>query len=110
MFMPLTYVPEALRQMSDIMRPTLYRLYNRFRGSFLHPQWLSDRFHIQSRVMLRKFEHSIILDVGSGNSDNSKFISQSNSIYRLKMRQLIFVQSIYRFHRPMFCRNELSQL
>jgi len=59
------------------------RLYNALRGSLLHPQWLSDRFHMRSRQSLRALRDSRILDIGSGNSHNIAYLHASNSIIRL---------------------------
>ena len=59
------------------------RLYNTLRGSLLHPQWLSDRFHIRSRQSLRALRDSRILDIGSGNSRNIAYLHASNSVIRL---------------------------
>ncbi len=65
------------------MNQTGLRLYNRLRGSILHPQWLTDRFHIRSRRYLRKLRDSRILDIGSGNSRNAKHLHASNTVIRL---------------------------
>ena len=59
------------------------RLYNALRGSLLHPQWLSDRFHMRSRQSLRTLRDSRILDIGSGNSHNIAYLHASNSLIRL---------------------------
>jgi SAM-dependent methyltransferase len=60
-----------------------YRFYNFLRGTFFHPQWLSDRFHFHAKEKLRRLENCIILDIGSGNSKNSKFLNNTNKLYRL---------------------------
>src|SRR5712691_6610705 len=65
------------------MKQPSQRLYNALRGSLLHPQWLSDRFHIRSRQSLRALRDSRILDIGSGNSRNLVYMHASNSVIRL---------------------------
>lgn len=65
------------------MNQTGLRLYNRLRGSILHPQWLTDRFHIRSRQYLRQLRDSLILDIGSGNSHNAQNLHASNTVIRL---------------------------
>lgn len=57
------------------------------KGTILHPQWLTDRFHIQSRRILREIRQSLILDIGSGDSRNQKLLDASNEFYRLDYPQ-----------------------
>lgn len=66
------------------MRLSYYDIYDYFRGSIIHPQWLSDRFHISSRKkFLNEVDQSLILDIGSGNSSNKSLLKKTNIIYRL---------------------------
>lgn len=54
------------------------------RGTFLHPQWLVHRFNMVSRKkFLGNISDSLILDVGSGDSNNTSLLKTSNTIYRL---------------------------
>jgi SAM-dependent methyltransferase len=60
-----------------------FQLYGKLRGSLLHPQWLSDRFHFRSRQLLRQLHGALILDIGSGNSRNTEYLDSSNKVIRL---------------------------
>lgn len=51
--------------------------------TLLHPQWLSNRFHKSSRINLRCIEHAVILDIGSGDSQYSGILDNSNTIIKL---------------------------
>ncbi len=57
------------------------------KGTILHPQWLADRFHIQSRRVLREIRQSLILDIGSGDSRYGELLDSSNRLYRLDYPQ-----------------------
>ncbi|OGR07364.1 MAG: hypothetical protein A2511_05500 [Deltaproteobacteria bacterium RIFOXYD12_FULL_50_9] len=63
--------------------PLFFSLYNWLRGTIFHPQWLSDRFHIRAKKKLPALEKCTILDIGSGNSNNSRYLSGSNRVFRL---------------------------
>ncbi|OGI47714.1 MAG: hypothetical protein A2151_03030 [Candidatus Muproteobacteria bacterium RBG_16_65_34] len=65
------------------MRPRLPGIYDALRGSFLHPQWLTDRLHARSRRLLKPLRDAVILDVGSGDSDNAPYVHGSNVLIRL---------------------------
>lgn len=65
------------------MRPRLHSIYNSLRGSFLHPQWLTDRLHRRSRQALKPLRNAVVLDVGSGDSDNTRYVDGSNAVIRL---------------------------
>lgn len=56
------------------------RLYNQLRGSILHPQWLTDRFQSRIRKQLATLRRSVILDIGSGNSRNTRYVDDSNTV------------------------------
>ena len=64
------------------MKSTLYNLLNHFKGTILHPQWLSDRYHIKNKNLLKNINKKIILDIGSGDSNYEEFIN-NNKLYRL---------------------------
>ncbi len=61
----------------------LYALAARVKGTILHPQWLTDRFHLISKKCLREIKHSLVLDIGSGDSRHEDFLNASNTLYRL---------------------------
>ena len=52
-------------------------------GTWLHPQWLSLRYHRRSRQCLRELEKGVVLDIGSGNSVHTELIPASCDLYRL---------------------------
>ena len=53
------------------------------RGTIIHPQWLSDRFHLLSRTTLGEISNAVVVDVGCGRSDNCRWLGQHNILYRL---------------------------
>lgn len=53
------------------------------KGTPLHPQWLSDRFHALSRKALKGRDAGWVLDVGSGDSDLSSLLGPGARIIRL---------------------------
>jgi len=53
------------------------------RGTPLHPQWLSDRYHLDARRLLRRLRAGLVLDVGSGDSDNSASVGPGCRLLRL---------------------------
>lgn len=57
------------------------------KGTILHPQWLTDRLHIRSRRLLGEIKQSLILDIGSGNSQYGGVLESSNRLYRLDYPQ-----------------------
>lgn len=57
------------------------------KGTILHPQWLTDRFHIQSRRALQEIRQSLIVDIGSGDSRHGELLDSSNQFYRLDYPQ-----------------------
>jgi len=65
------------------MQQSGQHLYNALCGSLLHPQWLSDRFHMRARQALRALRNSRILDPISGNSRNIAYLHASDSVIRL---------------------------
>jgi SAM-dependent methyltransferase len=62
-------------------------IVNVLKGTILHPQWLTDRFHIRSRRLLREIKQSLIVDIGSGNSQYGDMLESSNRLYRLDYPQ-----------------------
>ncbi len=60
----------------------MHKLYKQvisyLQGTILHPQWLSNRFHIQSKRALLELRDSCILDIGSGNASYKPLIHSSN--------------------------------
>jgi SAM-dependent methyltransferase len=65
------------------MKSRIQAVYGALRGSFWHPQWLTDRLHVRSRQALNPLRNAVILDVGSGDSDNIRYVDDSNTIIRL---------------------------
>lgn len=61
----------------------LYSAIGKCRGTIVHPQWLSDRFHLLSRAQLQAISNAVVVDVGSGRSDNRRWLGQHNVFYRL---------------------------
>jgi len=59
------------------------RLINIIKGTILHPQWLTDRYHNQYKSILTRLDNVSILDIGSGNSRYSGIINSSNTLLRL---------------------------
>jgi SAM-dependent methyltransferase len=62
---------------------SLRSVYAASRGTFFHPQWLSDRCHFASRQLLAEICNARILDIGSGNSDNRSSLGPGNTLHRL---------------------------
>jgi len=58
--------------------PIYFRLLNRLKNTILHPQWLSNRFHTQSKKVLKGLRNNRILDIGSGNTAYKSLIHFSN--------------------------------
>ncbi len=58
-------------------------LLSLLKGSFLHPQWLSDRYHAISKNLLKNINSGNVLDIGSGNSDHSSIIGSNANLIRL---------------------------
>ena len=65
------------------MLPKLLQLGNHLKGTILHPQWLTDRFHPISRRHLREIQRCVVLDIGSGSSSHEGLLGSTNSLYRL---------------------------
>jgi SAM-dependent methyltransferase len=62
----------------------LSQLYRALRGTLLHPQWLSDRFHDRSRRFhLKALTNCRVLDIGSGNAQPDQFLGAGCSVCRL---------------------------
>jgi len=53
------------------------------KGTIFHPQWMTDRFHIQSKKCLSKLRNSMVLDIGSGNASYLGLIHPSNNLYTI---------------------------
>jgi len=64
-------------------------------GTILHPQWLSDRYHYQSRRLLEHIEMGCVVDIGSGDSDHSKFLMESTKLWRFD-----YPDTNYRYGNP----------
>jgi SAM-dependent methyltransferase len=58
-------------------------LLDRFKYTLLHPQWLSYRFHRISQACLANIHHSLVLDVGSGDSNLIAHLGAANFLVRL---------------------------
>lgn len=65
------------------MLSKILHLGNHLKGTILHPQWLTDRFHAISRRRLREIRRSIVIDIGSGRSSHTNLLDSSNRLYRL---------------------------
>lgn len=61
----------------------MLNLLSRLKGTMLHPQWLTDRYHRRSRRCLRDLRDALVLDIGSGNSRTAELIHPSCTLYRL---------------------------
>lgn len=61
----------------------LKTISNRLKGTFFHPQWLSDRYHYISRQRLKEIQDRRIIDIGSGNSTHNALDIESNTLYKL---------------------------
>ncbi len=61
----------------------MIKILNFIKGTFFHPQWLSDRYHKLSKQHLTEIHDGIVLDIGSGDSDLSSFLVGDVSIIRL---------------------------
>jgi SAM-dependent methyltransferase len=61
----------------------LLRYLQPLKGSMLHPQWLSDRFHARSREHLKDIIGGRVLDIGSGDSDHSSLLGVDVRLIRM---------------------------
>lgn len=62
----------------------LRSLLEPLRGTPLHPQWLSDRYHLRSRrAVLPGLPGHLALDVGSGNADTARWLRPDMRLVRL---------------------------
>lgn len=52
-------------------------ILHKLKGTCLHPQWLSDRYHHQSRRLLRQIEGGCVVDIGSGDSHHGGYLRAS---------------------------------
>jgi len=68
----ILYFIKQIDKLSSVLKYTI-----------LHPQWLSNRCHKSSRNHLRDIKHSLILDIGSGNSQYDGILDNSNTIIKL---------------------------
>lgn len=59
------------------------RLLDLVSGTILHPQWLTDRFHAQSKQCLRNLRNAVVVDIGSGNAGYLRLVDASNTLYTL---------------------------
>jgi len=53
------------------------------KGTIFHPQWMTDRFHLQSKKSLEELSNVVILDIGSGNAGYLELIHSSNTLYTI---------------------------
>lgn len=60
-----------------------YGILVRIKGTFLHPQWLSDRYHLARRRYLREIVSGRVLDVGSGDASLDSLLSPGCELVRL---------------------------
>lgn len=59
------------------------RILKRLKGTILHPQWLSDRFHQQSRKILKEIGQSTVINLGSGDSELPQWLITNNFLINL---------------------------
>ncbi|WP_457675774.1 class I SAM-dependent methyltransferase [Thiolapillus sp.] len=67
----------------DSSMSVLLRILRAIKGTLLHPQWLSDRFHAKSRRCLMSIDSGRVLDIGSGDSDHSSLFGNRVQLFRL---------------------------
>lgn len=65
-------------------------LYSLLRGTPLHPQWLSDRYHLSKLQLLGHLRDCLLLDIGSGNRNLGEHLDPSNRLLRLDYPQTSF--------------------
>jgi len=65
------------------MKIWLEKLLTSIRFTILHPQWLSNRYHKISRKLLTTIDKSIVLEIGSGNSNIGLLLKPSNHLITL---------------------------
>lgn len=61
----------------------LRRLGGCVRGTPLHPQWLTDRFHLRARRGLRTLQPGRVLDVGAGDADTARWLPAGCGLVRI---------------------------
>jgi SAM-dependent methyltransferase len=61
----------------------IQRFLGFLKGTIFHPQWMTDRFHAQSKKSLGKLRNAVMLDIGSGNAGYLGLIHSSNTLYTL---------------------------
>lgn len=59
--------------------PQLKALSHCLKGNILHPQWLSDRFHIISSRLLHDIHDSVVIDIGSGSNTRENVLGKNNT-------------------------------
>ena len=65
------------------MESWLKKLGSFFKYTILHPQWLSHRYHKASQKILKTLNDSVILEIGSGDSNIGTLINSSNQLIKL---------------------------
>ncbi|WP_319588534.1 class I SAM-dependent methyltransferase [uncultured Desulfobulbus sp.] len=58
-------------------------IFKKLKGSFFHPQWLSDHYHNQSRQLIRQIKSGCVVDIGSGASNLNDYIGDSVELLRV---------------------------
>jgi len=53
------------------------------KGTIFHPQWMTDRFHLQSKQCLNQLADAVILDIGTGNANYLRLLHSSNTLYTI---------------------------
>lgn len=65
----------------------MLQLIHKFLGSIkytiLHPQWLANRYHLQSLKVVEAIQNCHVLDIGSGNADYHKNLAADNVLVTL---------------------------
>jgi len=59
------------------------RLLALLKGTIFHPQWMTDRYHIRSKEVLKELRGLLVLDIGSGDAQYLRLINTSNSLFTL---------------------------
>lgn len=65
------------------MQDRLLRYLRNLKGTPLHPQWLSDRYHATHRKKLHSIGSGYLLDIGSGDSDYASLLGSGPKLVRL---------------------------
>lgn len=65
------------------MNHFLYTLSRKFKHSIIHPQWISNIQHLKRLKSLSTINSSLILDIGSGDSDIENYLGDNNKLVKI---------------------------